>query len=580
MGGIRNHDTAGQENGNSAHARNLFEGVRAGLPGAGESVLAKEAQMLKEQDWDKQEERATREDQVLKEKKGVETETQAEIEEPAVREKDWKEDDDYGEDYQEDDYGEDYGDEWEDDEGDSYTKMAGFCALLLLAGVASVHSPMLLLHLHRLMDCLHVPCMVLVAVFPTLMISFFPIADINGIGMVGSGTSLIDTYVKLPLPLFELHVIDQGLSAPYVMGGVLADLVADTPAGFLSGDESMHDSLGRHVFAFWLPPRAWTSNDSSGSSKKTSSNGSGVPWANSTNGYGRPGRALSAGQLEQVELLLTLVEEDVHTFCGANFPIRHDSDKEGKQRRGEGAEEGAKEGGKKGKKGRGERGGNKTTRSGVSRTGSWSRQNRTKMNRANKTAECVAFLLPAARTRLVQAASRGYRPIIFDMAVKIRQKALTLYFHDQDVPSIVVDSFCRKHALLDQQAHQGIQRVAGSADGTQSEHQHHQWASMISSSASAAASSGVDSDPNNPSAGGIPTMPLMNTTLLAECERVVLPEVINRWTMYHLVAWIDLVVSALAMVLTMSLLVLRVPSVLRWAVCAEMMCQFAPVLLT
>ena len=75
-------------------------------------------------------------------------------------------------------------------------------------------------------------------------------------------------------------------------------------------------------------------------------------------------------------------------------------------------------------------------------------------------------------------------------------------------------------------------------------------------------------------------MPLMNTTLLAECERVVLPEVINRWTMYHLVAWIDLVVSALAMVLTMSLLVLRVPSVLRWAVCAEMMCQFAPVLLT
>ena len=72
----------------------------------------------------------------------------------------------------------------------------------------------------------------------------------------------------------------------------------------------------------------------------------------------------------------------------------------------------------------------------------------------------------------------------------------------------------------------------------------------------------------------------VNTTLLAECERVLLPEVLQRWTMHHLLAWIDLSVSAVAMVLTMVLLLLRVPSVLRFAVCAEMLCQFAPMLLT
>jgi hypothetical protein len=50
--------------------------------------------------------------------------------------------------------------------------------------------------------------------------------------------------------------------------------------------------------------------------------------------------------------------------------------------------------------------------------------------------------------------------------------------------------------------------------------------------------------------------------------------------MHHLIAWVDLVISALAMALTMSLLVLRVPSVLRWAVCVEMLCQFTPLLLS
>eukprot|EP00935_MAST-01C_sp_MAST-1C-sp1_P000849 g849.t1 len=228
------------------------------------------------------------------------------------------------------------------------------------------------------------------------MVIISPAADVNGVSVAraqgssafGSG-SISSSFMGSGSDELEVHARQVRTSLPLFELHVSDDLqdISGTSLPILmrGGNWDGIDQRTFGIFSFWLPPHTAV----------------GV--------IGAEGRR-AEGVLEQVEA-------EARRFCReASVELTDEPESVGTNSSA-GAESGAS-----------------ADANGTNMTGRGARN-------YNASAECYALLAPAARERLLQAASRGYRPILFDLRVDFEMKHLrqqTFFLHEEDIPSLAV----------------------------------------------------------------------------------------------------------------------------------------------